>query len=85
MVLFLLAMGLAIAHLLGTPTWILKRSLNGSDHFYTPTNGVFPLPDSDSYADYCTDSDSMQKVSICAIHEAALPTFPGHGFDWYSS
>ena len=26
-------------------------------------NGAFPLPDSDSYSDYCTDSDSMQKCS----------------------
>ena len=26
-------------------------------------NGVFPLPDSDSYSDYCSDSDSMQKCS----------------------
>ena len=24
---------------------------------------AFPLPDSDSYSDYCTDSDSMQKCS----------------------
>ena len=27
------------------------------------SNGAFPLPDSDSYSDYCTDSDSMQKCS----------------------
>ena len=26
-----------------------------------PTYGAFPLPDSDSYSDYCTHSDSMQK------------------------
>ena len=25
--------------------------------------GAFPLPDSDSYSDYCTDSDKMQKCS----------------------
>ena len=33
--------------------------------FYNPLgpNGAFPLPDSDSYSDYCTDSDSMQKCS----------------------
>ena len=29
-------------------------------------NGAFPLPDSDSYSDYCTDSDSMQKCSTGA-------------------
>ena len=27
------------------------------------SDGAFPLPDSDSYSDYCTDSDSMQKGS----------------------
>ena len=26
-----------------------------------PSNGVFPLTYSDSYSDYCSDSDSMQK------------------------
>ena len=29
----------------------------------TQYNGAFPLPDSDSYSYYCTDSDSMQKYS----------------------
>ena len=30
-------------------------------------NGAFPLPDSDSYSYYCTDSDSMQKCSTGMI------------------
>ena len=30
---------------------------------FSVNNGAFPLPDSDSYSDYCTDSDSMQKCS----------------------
>ena len=35
------------------------RAMCDSNHL----NGAFPLPDSDSYSDYCTDSDSMQRCS----------------------
>ena len=31
--------------------------------FWYRCSGAFPLYDSDSYSDYCTDSDSMQKCS----------------------
>ena len=30
---------------------------------FSQSYGAFPLADSDSYSDYCTDSDSMQKCS----------------------
>ena len=41
---------------------LCRQILENSKH-YIKSNGAFPLPDSDSYSDYCTDSDSMQKYS----------------------
>ena len=35
-------------------------------------HGVFPLPDSDSYSDYCSDSDSMQKCSTGTDSDAKV-------------
>ena len=56
------------------PYWKLctRKAVNGQNHDQGVIRfkhsrclcyGAFPLPDSDSYSDYCTDSDSMQKYS----------------------
>ena len=41
----------------------LSETASETDCFH----GAFPLPDSDSYSDYCTDSNSMQKCSTGLI------------------
>ena len=41
-------------------------------------NGAFPLPDSDSYSDYYTDSDSMQKCSTGTDSHGDSYTNHGH-------
>ena len=45
------------------PTKIKEILWRPLDLHLLVTYGAFPLPDSDSYSDYCTDSNSMQKCS----------------------
>ena len=51
-----------------TSCLISKLDMSEMEHLVAqnkgaPSYGAFPLPDSDSYSNYCTDSDSMQKCS----------------------